>query len=244
MQLLDNIMFTHSSDGHLVVAASMGTALAQGLCDDAQHQYLWVVDSATRLGRVDVKSGKAEVIGRLGIELQEIGFDEQGRLLGRSGQDLYSINTNNAKLTFMPVSEATSGHQSSVKQFPRPERHTGGLFSVANSAPLLVEDSRANGINRTASELAFDLARLYMKLFSQEADNMVQLAVLDGRSMDIGVFGYGTIYGSARGNISLFQPDARRVYTTDSRTGNTTSVTDYSNSRRHPHWSSAVGSES
>lgn len=214
MSLIKKMMFTHSANGHLVVAASLDVALAMGLCDEDQQLYLWVVDSAARLGRVNIKTAKTEVIGKLGITMDEISFNDQGYLLGSSGKDLYRINTRNGALSRLSSADVDDGS------------HTPALTGNTPARRSLVGALRSD-TDQSPAQLAFELARLFIKLYSVDEENLVQLAILDGRTMDIGVFGYGTIYGRAASNISRFQMENPGIYTTNSLTGRTTTLADH-----------------
>ena len=231
MQLLDNIMFTHSQGGHLILAASMDVAIALGLCDDAPRQYLWVVDKETRLGCVDVKTAQVTVIGKLGIAMSDISFDHQGRLLGMNGGDVYHINTTNASLKMLDgTREIRSMSQGMHVESDYRTRHQDNVVTIGG------KKREAERAERKDSELAFDLARFFMKLFPNDHRNMVQLAVIDGTSMDIGVFGYGTVYGRAKTHLNLFQLDDPRIYTIDSKTGNPTSIAAHPRNRLRSNW--------
>lgn len=214
MSLMKKLMFTHSANGHLVVAASLDVAMAMGLCEEDQQLYLWVVDSAARLGRVNIKTAKTEVIGKLGITMDEICFNDQGYLLGSSGKDLYRINTRNGALGLLSGADAAEGS------------HTPVVTGSTSHARSLVGALRSD-TGQSPAHLAFELARLFIKLYSVGEDNLVQLAILDGRTMDIGVFGYGTIYGRAASNIRRFQMENPGIYTTSSLTGRTTTLAEH-----------------
>ena len=218
MSVLNKMMFTHSENGHLIVAASLDTALTLGMCENSQQLYLWVVDDTTRLGRVNVRSGHVELIGKVGIPMEEIAFDSRGYLLGASGHDLYRINPQNGALTLL----SCQGEQKAGAAGG--SGHLTGLGGAGNRS--LVGSFKSEQ-NQSSAHLAFDLARLFIKLYADGDENLVQLAILDGRTMDIGIFGYGTIYGRAKSNISQFQMENPGIYTTDSLTGRTTALAEY-----------------
>ena len=54
---------------------------------------LWIDDSAGRIGKVDVATGNATLVGNSGAALTDIAFDPNGNLFGISFSSLYSINT-------------------------------------------------------------------------------------------------------------------------------------------------------
>ena len=60
---------------------------------------LWISDANGELGTVDVGTGEASVIGRIGPEMTDIAFDPDGNLYGITFFDFYSINKTTAELT-------------------------------------------------------------------------------------------------------------------------------------------------
>ncbi|MDX1694984.1 MAG: hypothetical protein R3208_14555 [Ketobacteraceae bacterium] len=237
-------MFTHARSGHLVVAASMDAAITLGMCEDSQRLYLWIVDATTQLGRIDVKTGDVQLIGKVGISMREIGFDNQGRLLGMNGSDVYKINPSNGALAMIggTSDEPSRTHSFAVRQ-SQVARGSNVLSFGQNTTPSMIPAEKADS-DRTDADIAFELARLFMKLRSDNKENMVQLAVIDGKSMEIGVFGYGTIYGRAKSHLNLFHLNDPMIYTTDSTTGNTTSIAEHPRNRLASSWNAAVCSES
>ena len=243
MLMLDNLMFTHGRSGHLIVAATMDAAITLGLCEDAQKQYLWVVDKRTQLGRIDVKTGEVETIGKLGIGMEEIAFDQQGFLKGINGNDVYRINTRNASLSMVGGTDGFQDHDQPAAKVPRqstPQYQDSNVLAfgqpkVSGNVPQQKPEE-----NRSDSDLAFDLARLFMKIMPQGGQNMVQLAIIDGKSIDIGVFGYGTIYGRAKSQVNLFQMNDPAIYTTDSITGDTMAVSEHPRNRLRTAWNAAI----
>lgn len=221
MHLLHHIIFSHCSSGELVVVASMKTAMALGLNDDADRLLLWIVDHQGHLGCLDIRSAECSVIGRLGITMKEIGFDEQGRLIGCNGTDTYLIDTGNARVTLLDAipshRQALSARAGSATAWQKPEL-------LASCSTHSFGDGATK---RNATELAFDMARFFMNNVLGHQEQFVQLAVLNGHTLEIGVFGHGPLYGRAKSQISLLHTQGARIYTTNSATGHTTPVSDY-----------------
>ncbi len=230
MALLKNMMFTHTANGHMIVAASLDTALALGLCEEHQQLYLWVVDSCARLGRVNVKTGTTEAIARLGIAMEEISFNSRGYLLGTAGRDLYRINPRTGALNLLTDARANSDSSSSFQRSASAE-HSSQVLALGGSGHHSLVGAFRSDASQTSAQPAFDLARLFLKLHSVEEDNLVQLAILDGRTLDVGIFGYGTIYGRAKSNISRFQLENPGIYTTNSLTGRATTLAEHPRQR-------------
>ena len=163
-----------------------------------------------------------------GIMMTDISFDHQGRLLGMNGDDVYHINTANASLRMIEGGR-------DIRSMSR-GMHIESDQRIRHQDNVVAIGGKRQDVPRTDADIAFDLARFFMKVCPEDHHNMVQLAVIDGKTIDIGVFGYGTVYGRAKSHLNLFQLDDPRIYTIDSTTGNPTSIAAHPRNRLRSSW--------
>lgn len=204
---------------------------------------LWVADSGSRLGTVDVATGDVTVIGSMGTIMTDIAFDPSGQLYGISFTSLYRIDKNTAAITFV-----------------------GGLGTVANSlvfdsaGTLYTANSNLYTINTStgaatlvgggggytsSGDLAFSDGELFLTATPNgSSDRLFKLNPATGAGTLVGNIGWFDVFGLASPNgFDLYGLSGTSVVTIDPSTGAGFLNVYYGNKGLGPAFGSAFLSE-
>lgn len=194
---------------------ALGAAALLLSAGSASAATMYVHDSSGRLGRVDTRTGVAQVIGNLGVVLTDIAFDPLGRLFGVSFSDLYAVDAATAATTRIgrlgiPTANALV--------FGR----DGTLYGAgAGSADLYAIDTAtgaATSLGSTGFASGGDLAFVGADLFlASSSGQLVQLDLADlGASAAVGTFGVDDVFGIATdGAGTLFGVGGTTIFEVD-----------------------------
>ena len=188
---------------------------------------LWIDDSAGRIGKVDVATGSATLVGNSGIVLTDIAFDPTGNLYGISFSNLYSINTATGAATLIG-----GGFPASLNALTFSS--TGTLYAAATGSNNLYTLNTSTGAatlagnigSSSAGDLAFHNGALYM---SAASGNLVSINLGTGAGTIIGSLGPAAgAFGLANGDDNvLYAVSGTNVFSVNAATGAGTLVVGY-----------------
>ena len=189
--------------------------------------FLWVSDSAGRIGIVDVANGNATIVGNSGAALTDIAFDPAGNLWGVSFTNLYTINrttgvaTNRGSLgvfgmnALVFASDGTLyGASSGSTNFYRIDTTTGAATSLGSTGFT------------SAGDLAFNGGNLYLSSLSNQ---LIRVDIANpSASAVVGPIGFANVFGLATAdNNVLYGVTGNTVISVNPATGQGTSVVTY-----------------
>jgi len=179
---------------------------------------LWVGDSGGRLGKIDVATGDATVVGNMPGTMTDIAFDPSGNLYAITFGQLYSINPNTAAGTLI----GNVGFSVNSLVFGA----TGTLYAVSGNRLITINPATGAGTSvgtgayGSSGDLAFVAGELYLSSTSPASDSLVRLNPTTGAGTTIGPMGVGGMFGLATdNNIDLYGMAGSNVYSIDTSTG-------------------------
>jgi hypothetical protein len=205
---------------------------------------LFIHDGAGNLGKVDVATGTATVIGPMGLGggevMTDIAFSPTGQLFGTSFTSLYRINSSTGAATFVGAHGIDPGMNALV--FQADGTLLGAHFVSRDLFSIDVNTGAASSLGttgfRSAGDLAFHGGHLYLASHNDdEADganpgDIDSLVEIDQGTIDgtlIGAFGFSNVFGLATGSDNvLYALSGTLVLTVDPSTGAATAGPDFS----------------
>ena len=188
---------------------------------------LWIDDAFGQIGRVDVATGSATLVGNSGAALTDIAFDPNGNLFGISFSNLYRINTTTGAATLIggnfPVSMNALTFSSTGTLYGAATGSTGFYtINTTTGAATLV----GNIGSSSAGDLAFHNGVLYL---SSATGNLVSINVSTGAGTIIGSLGpAGGSFGLANGDDNvLYAVNGTNIFSVNTATGLGTLVVGY-----------------
>ena len=154
---------------------------------------LYFVDRGQQLGTINLNSGEVDVVGRLGVQLHDIAFHDDGRLFGVDPNGLYEVDPMTASTT--PIGgNGFAGTLMNALVFST----EGILYAAGRDSTLYTiepETGTASSVGHigfdSAGDLAFDgSGQLYL---SSTRDTLVQVDSETGVGTEIGPFGFDGI---------------------------------------------------
>lgn len=180
---------------------------------------MFVHDVDGNLGTVDVTTGQADVIGNLGLQMQDIAFDSAGNLFGLSHRDFYAIDRQTANVTRINT-HGVPGANALVFS------DTGSLYAAGYASTGLYSIDPTTGLStalgsmnyRSAGDLAFYEGDFFLASLS---DELVRVDLADlSNSTAVGSFGVEDVFGLATGSDDVFYGVAgTRIYQVDPTSG-------------------------
>lgn len=177
---------------------------------------LWVGDSDGTLGKVDVATGTATVVGQMGAVMTDIAFDPSGNLWGITFGQLYRINAGTAQITL--IGNMGGGSKNALVFGADGTLYAagGGSLSTVNTttgAATLV----GSGAYSSSGDLAFIAGQLYL---SSAGDNLFQINTTTGAGTLVGPIGFGSVFGLATdNNVDLYGITGTSVIGINTTTG-------------------------
>ena len=192
---------------------------------------LWIHDKNSLLAIVDVASGRADVIGTLVIggvevEITDIAFAPDGRLLGLSATDLYEIDRDTAALTLIGAHGIPEGNALVFET-------DGVLYAAGMLTTSFYQIDPSTGVATALFEIgvqsAGDLAFHQGELYLSSRDHELVLIDRVGQSASVvGPIGFESVFGLATGDDGvLYGVSERRIIAVDTATGAGTVVSEY-----------------
>jgi len=180
---------------------------------------------------VDVDSGNADIIGALVIggvevEITDIAFAPDGRLLGLSATDLYEIDRDTAALTLIGAHGIPEGNALVFET-------DGVLYAAGMLTTSFYQIDPSTGVAtalfeigvQSAGDLAFHQGELYL---SSRDHDLVLIDRVGQSATVIGPIGFESVFGLATGDDGvLYGLSERRIIAVDTATGAGTVVSEY-----------------
>lgn len=170
---------------HIVSIALLGASALAAHSAQAADPTIWVVDSAGKLGTVNVNTGAASLIGNTGQSMYDIAFDPSGKLWGVSGYNntLYSINTSTG------ASTAVGALGTGINALVFGSNGTlygasgGSLYSIntTSGASTLI----GSGSYSSVGDLAFVGGKLFLSSYGSSTNGLWQLDTTTGAGTSI-----------------------------------------------------------
>jgi hypothetical protein len=204
-----------------------------GVC--AAAPVLWVDDSYSQLGTVDIGTGAVSVIGGLQTNLGDIAFDSNGKLWGVDlYSNLYSVSTTTGIASIV-------GNSGDAVQFNSLVGGPGGsLYAAGLNSPKLYTINSATGADTVvgttgfaaAGDLAFVNGTLYESAVDPKnsaVDDLIKITLSPTFSAtEVGSFGIPDVYGLASDdNGVLYAIAGTAIYTTNLDTAALTPLLNY-----------------
>lgn len=196
-----------------LLAASLAIVASAAQADPV----LWFSDSAGRLGKVDIASGNATLVGNMGEQMTDIAFSPSGQLFGTTFNSLYSINSTTGAVTFI------SNHFRTINALVFGQ--DGTLYGAGSSLYTFNPTTGANtfigGLGASSSgDLAFVDGKMYLSTLTGGFDQLREVNVSTGASTLVGSIGRTGVYGLASPNgTDLYGMSGSSVFDIDPATG-------------------------
>jgi len=220
----------------------LATAAFTGLmCGSATAApILWVGDGDGTLGKVDVATGVATVIGQMGATMTDIAFDPSGNLWGITFGQLYQINPTTAAITLV-------GNMGGASKNALVFGADGTLYAAGGNALYTVNTATGastligSGGYNSSGDLAFIGGQLYL---SSAGDNLFRINTATGAGTLIGAIGFSSVFGLATdNNVDLYGITGQNVLGINTTTGAGTLLVNYAGTTLGAAFGSAFLSE-
>jgi len=207
------------------VLIGLGTSASAG-------PILWIDDSLSTLGTVDVATGAATVVGTLIVTggATDIAFDPSGNLWAITFGEIYRVDKNTAAATLVGAHGIAGGNALVFGA-------DGTLYGAGNGTTGLFRINTSTGagtfLGNTGFTSAGDLAFNGGKLFLSSGNNqLVQVNIANpSLSFAVGSLGVANVFGLATGDDGILYATAgQNVYTVNTSTGLATLKTTWAGS--------------
>lgn len=209
---------------------------------------IWVDDSNSSIGTVDVATGTVTAVGPSGAGLTDIAFNPAQSLFGISFSTLYSINQTTGAATAIGDFGVAAGLNGLVFGSNGTLYGSGGnaLYTInpATGAASLVGSSGLGGFS-SAGDLAFVGGVLYETVTDGLVSDLAQINLTNGAGTLIGQITkdpnqFGLVTGS---NGVLYSVDGTSIYSINTATGAGTLVQTYSSANLSQAYGAASKTE-
>ena len=227
--------FSHIVFGILMLTCGF-VGKANGLTIAApKDPILYVVDSRSQLGTINLANFEVDVIGNMGVNMFDIAFRGDGTLFGVDPAGLYEIDPATAATT--PVGGANFGRgfggtTMNALVFSR----QGTLYGAGRDSTLYTIDPNT-GIASPIGPIGFDSAgdlafdKHGQLLMSSTRNSLVSIDLATGAGTEIGDLGYSSVLGLVRDHEDeMYGLSYSDVFKVDPITGQGTQFFNYGSS--------------
>src|ERR1017187_10242409 len=191
--------------------------------------YVYVCDNAGNLGRINVSSGQATLLGNMGTTMSDIAFDSAGHLYGVDGSDLYEIDPSTATALHIGPSGLPGGPGLNALTFGPDDTLYAALFGQASLYTIDVATGHATAIGNMGHGSDGDLAFKDGNLYLSSGSELVGIGLPTVTGTAIGPFGFSTVYRLATANNDiLYGTSGPTIFSINTTTGAGTLVANFS----------------
>ena len=193
---------------------------------------LWIDDSSNRLGKVDVATGAATIVGTFagagfaGQTMTDLAFDPTGNLWGISFGAIYKVNTATAAVTLVGNHGINGGNAlvfgADGKLYAAGASNS--LFQINTTTGTGTAIGSMGAVN-SAGDLAFNGGKLYL---STTGNQLIEVNPTTGAGTLVGNLGVGSVFGLATGDDGfLYATSGQNIYRVNTATGAATFTQTY-----------------
>ena len=194
---------------------------------------LYVVDSYSRLGTINLSTFEVDVVGVMDVNLNDIAFRADGKLFGVGPSGLYEVDPETAATTRIggrrPRGRGFDGSGMNALVFST----DGTMYAAGRDSTLYTIDPDTGSASAvgpigfdSAGDLVFDESgQLFM---SSTEDMLVKIDPSTGAGTEIGAFGFPQVLGLARDQDNVtYGYSMSNIFTIDLATGQGTQLFNY-----------------
>ena len=182
---------------------------------------LWIDDSLNKLGKIDVATGAASVVGPLIVNgtVTDLAFDPSGNLWAITFDSIYRVDKNTGAATFVGTHGISNGNALVFAA-------DGTLYAAGASSTGLFRINTLTGAGTflgstgfaSAGDLAFNGGHLFL---SSTTNQLIEInTATPALSFAVGSMGVGNVFGLATADDGiLYATSGQNVYTVNTSTG-------------------------